>query len=275
MPLEAGTYSVSVKIDDMTYKGSSDTTLTIGKVPLLINADTTTKIYGEEIPELILLFDSLLGYDTKYHIDELPTISTSAYDTSEVGLYPITLTGGNDRNYNITLQNGILEVKPAPLKVIASDIEVNEGNQIPELNYTFEGFVNGDNESDLDKKPTIEIENESLPLIPGEYTIKVSGAADKNYTITFQNGLLIINAVTGIEDEEGNSLIQIYPNPASPNQPFAIKAPQNATFEIFDVQGNKLFRKKMEGETENIQLKQGLYILKFLDYPNVPKILVE
>ncbi|WP_020528645.1 FG-GAP-like repeat-containing protein [Flexithrix dorotheae] len=275
LPLEAGTYNVSVKIKDKTYTGSSDTTLTINKVPLLIKADTISKIYGEEVPELTFSFDSLRGYDTKYHIDELPTISTSADDTSDVGLFPIILTGGSDRNYIISLQNGIMEVKAAPLKIIASDIEINEGNLIPELNYTFDGFVNGDNESDLDKKPSIKIEEESVPLSPGEYTINVSGAEDKNYTITFQNGLLVINAVTGLEDEYGNSLIQVYPNPVRPNQPFSIKAPQNVVFEIYDVQGNKLLSKKMEDEIENIQLKQGLYFLKFLDYPSVHKILVD
>ena len=63
-------------------------------------------------------------------IDTPPTVGTAATGASPVGTYPITLTGGADDNYTLTLQNGTLTVTP-PL--VAPSI-VRRFHQLPKQN---------------------------------------------------------------------------------------------------------------------------------------------
>lgn len=84
-------------------------TLTINKAPLTATAENKSFEYGKEIPELTITYTGFV-YDDDVSSITPPEISTTATSTSEVGTYPITLTGGSAENYNLVLVDGILTI---------------------------------------------------------------------------------------------------------------------------------------------------------------------
>ncbi|RAI88112.1 MBG domain-containing protein, partial [Algoriphagus yeomjeoni] len=125
-------------------------TLTIGKKEVTITADNKSKTYGEVNPTLTFSYDGLVNGDTK--VTNEPSISTTATASSNVGTYPITLTGGMDQNYTITMVNGTLTVTKATLKIQANAHSKIFGSSDPELTFIATGFKGTDNITSLTGK---------------------------------------------------------------------------------------------------------------------------
>lgn len=84
--------------------------LTVNKAVLTASVDNKTKTFGDPNPPLTFTYSGFKDSDNPSVIDVPPSITTIATPTSNVGTYPITLTGGNDNNYLITASNGTLTV---------------------------------------------------------------------------------------------------------------------------------------------------------------------
>ncbi|WP_205603713.1 MBG domain-containing protein, partial [Cyclobacterium sp. SYSU L10401] len=118
--------------------------IVIDKAALTLTADDKSKVYGEENPALTFSYTGLVNGDTE--VSEEPGISTTATGSSSVGTYPVTLTGGSDANYDISLAAGELEVTQAALTITADDKSKIYGEANPTLTFTYTGLVNGDTE---------------------------------------------------------------------------------------------------------------------------------
>ena len=139
-PVDAGTYIVTIIVDDPHYEGEATLTIEITPADLTIIADDKTRHYGEENPVLTMSFEGFKGDDDASSIT-LPNIATEATIRSPVKLggYPITLTGGYARNYTLTLRNGTLTiVKSVPVigNATAEDITYGDPLSESELNGT-------------------------------------------------------------------------------------------------------------------------------------------
>ncbi len=88
-------------------------TLTINKANLTITADDKSKVFGDPIPALTMSYSGFANSDNEGDLDVLPGLSTSATASSNVGDYTISLTGGSDNNYSLTLNPGILSITKA------------------------------------------------------------------------------------------------------------------------------------------------------------------
>ncbi|MEW5819887.1 MAG: leukotoxin LktA family filamentous adhesin, partial [Cyanobacteriota bacterium] len=88
-----------------------DNSLTIDPAPLSINANNTSKIYGDANPAFSSTFTGLKAGDLP--ADYTVSYSTPATIASNIGNYSITPSGVVDSNYNITFNNGILTIDPA------------------------------------------------------------------------------------------------------------------------------------------------------------------
>ena len=81
-----------------------------------------------------------------------PTISTTATQSSAVGEYPITLEGGSDDNYEITLEAGTLTIGKKALTITADDKQKTYGEANPTLTFSYDGLTNGDTQVSIEPK---------------------------------------------------------------------------------------------------------------------------
>lgn len=176
---------------NITYKPG---TLTVIPQNLILIASNIVNEYGDPIP--ILKYDSygLKGDDTLLSalVDE-PILSTTAKETSNVGEYPITISGGTSKNYIIGYRRGTLTITKAKLTVIAEDAERVYGDHNPKFTCTYLGLKLIDTETTaFSSLPNIECTATKTSDV-GQYTISVEGGTSHNYEVTtYQNGLLTI-----------------------------------------------------------------------------------
>ena len=109
----AGTYDITINdVSDSNYALQCQAgTLTVTKAPLTVTADDKTYDIGsDEFPRLTMTFSGFKNADTEDSVEQWPSISCSATMDSPVGQYPITLSGGYDKNYFLNLKNGTLTI---------------------------------------------------------------------------------------------------------------------------------------------------------------------
>ncbi|MGE0076239.1 MAG: PKD domain-containing protein [Bacteroidales bacterium] len=111
------------------------------------------------------------------------------------GTHTLTVTFTPDDNlYQQSTQTVTYTVNKASLVATADNITLAVGSAIPELTFTYAGFVNGDDVSDLDLAP-VATTNVTTTSNAGDYTIYVLAGFDKNYEITYQQGTLTLTTL--------------------------------------------------------------------------------
>mgnify|MGYP000913120811 FL=1 len=85
-----------------------DGSLTVAPAPLTITAENKSKVYGEAIPLLTANCSGFVLGETAANLTALPTLTTTATATSDIGLYPITASGAASPNYTISYVDGVL-----------------------------------------------------------------------------------------------------------------------------------------------------------------------
>src|SRR5262249_42656266 len=170
----------------------ADGTLTINKASLTATANNISKTYGAVNPSFPASYTGFLGTDNASVIDTPPTGNTTATQFSNVGTYPITLSGASDNNYNFTYGGGTLPVNKASLSATADNLSKTYGSVNPSLTLTYSGFVGLDNASVIDTPPSVSTAATQFSNT-GSYNILVSGGTDNNYALTLNNGTLTIN----------------------------------------------------------------------------------
>jgi len=158
----------------------------ITKATLTATAADKTKVYGATNPELTFAYtDWVNGVET---IDTPPTISTTVTTATAVGANTgsITLSGGSDNNYTFNLVTGSLAVTKAELTVTATDKAKVYGATIPELTFTYSGWQNDNDATDLTTEPTASTTVTAFSNVY-VYTngITLAGGVDENYSFTY------------------------------------------------------------------------------------------
>ena len=182
-----GTYDIilkkgTLKNYNVTYvKG----TLTIEKAPLNIAAGTYTKKQGEEMPELKLTYTGFKNKDNKDVLTKQPAVSCDANEASAPGVYPVTVSGAEARNYDISYTNGKLIITEADAVIITAK---SYTRQYGDANPTFEYTVDG---AELEGTPEIICEATELSPV-GTYDIIVKQGTVSNYNVTYVAGTLTI-----------------------------------------------------------------------------------
>ncbi|MBL7872716.1 MAG: gliding motility-associated C-terminal domain-containing protein, partial [Cyclobacteriaceae bacterium] len=186
-------------------------TLTVNISPLIAKASDLSKIYGQVNPTLTIVYTGFLNGDNVTSITP-PTISTTAGTASDVGSYPINLSGGSAVNYGLILQPGTLTVSKAQLNVSANNQTRLYGSANPSLTLSYSGFVNGENQTVIDSAPIISTPATLVSPV-GSYPINISGGSDNNYNLNYTNGTLTITKVTLTASVANASKIYGSPNP--------------------------------------------------------------
>ena len=123
----------------------------------------------------------------------IATISGNILTIKKAGTTKVTATQEGDNTYKPFEKEFTLTINKAALTIKANDITMTEGDEIPELTVSYEGFKYNDNASSLTNQPTVSTTASSSSPV-GTYPITVSGAASDNYSFTYINGTLTVVA---------------------------------------------------------------------------------
>ena len=116
LPKNAGVYDVKATFtgNANVTGGTATNTVTIGKAPLTVAANNITKVVGTENPTLTIAYGGFVNNEDASVLTALPAASTTATKLSDIGEYPITVSGGSAANYSFVYVPGILTVSPLP-----------------------------------------------------------------------------------------------------------------------------------------------------------------
>ena len=228
LPKNAGNYTVVVTATG-NYSGTATKTFTISPKALTDNDVTlsaTSFVYNKSNQKPTVTVkdgEAVLVSDAEYTL-------TNDGGTDVGSAYPVSVVGKG--NYSGTV-NKSFAITPKDLLVKVGNYEMTEGEEVPVFVIAYEGFVGEEDENVLDELPIASTTATSLSPA-GEYAIIVSGGSAKNYTFTYQNGILTIKESTGI------GIIRL-----------------GSEVDVFDLRGNKVASrvKSLQG------LPKGVYII--------------
>jgi hypothetical protein len=234
--------------------------LTITKAPLTVSVGSTSRNYGASNPVFAVTYSGFRNSDSKTSLTVQPQAVCAAVQNSNVGTYPITVSGGNATNYSFTYMPDTLMITKAPLTITAENKQRNKGEENPSFTLLYAGFKNSENQSVLDVLPTVScVAGINSPA--GIYDIVLAGGSDNNYNYTLVYGKLEVTNPSSLA--EINSLeISIYPNPAKDY--IFIKSEQPIEkVEIFNQSGICVLRNENVVEKLDVSsLANGLYFAR-------------
>lgn len=200
-----GTHAVSITGLNMvadsvsanySFTDSDTATATITARPITVTAQANSKVY-----------DGLDTSTTNAAVTSVTTLAvgdtatfTQTYDFVDVDTaIAITPTntdvvsdGNGGANYTVTYTSAnVGTITPAPLTITADDLTKVYGDANPVATATYDGFITGEDENDLDTDVTLVIVANSQTDV-NDHTITAFGAADSNYSITHENGNISI-----------------------------------------------------------------------------------
>ena len=168
--------------------------MTVVKADLIVDADPTTRVYGDANPTFSLSYTGFKNGEDETDLDVLANAATSATILSDVGTYTIITSGGSDNNYNYIYQTGTLTISKATLIATMQNTSRVYGDASPTFTANYTGFKNGQNAGVID---TLAVGSSAGPTANvGTYAITGSGAFDNNYTFSYVNGTMTVNKAT-------------------------------------------------------------------------------
>jgi len=172
-------------------------TFEVAKRTLTVTAENKQKNYGEANPALTVRYSGFAAGEDASVLYGTIRLLTPAHTASAAGTYPIVVGGVLAENYDLKFVNGTLTIHKLPLMITAQ----NAGKTYDGVAYaggngvTYEGFVNGENESVLGG--SLRFAGAAQGAInAGDYDIVPEGLTAANYAITYANGKLTISKAT-------------------------------------------------------------------------------
>ncbi|MBR4649640.1 MAG: hypothetical protein IKO67_05765 [Bacteroidaceae bacterium] len=119
---DVGTATVTVT-GKGAYKDTDNATFTITQAPLTVTADDKERHEDDEVsPELTISYSGWKGSDDESMLLTAPTIQCAVTADSPMGTYPITVSGGEARNYYLVYVNGTFTVsEPVAVTSLKAD----------------------------------------------------------------------------------------------------------------------------------------------------------
>ena len=166
---------------NVTYENG---VMTIVKAPLDIKADDKTVMQGEELPSFTATYDGFKLNDDESSLKKAPVFSCEAVSSTQLGEYPITVTGAESDDYDIAYCNGVLRVIEPEITVRVVNMSRTFGDENPSFEYIVEGGT-------LQGEPVLRCEATPYSKV-GEYVIIIEKGGVTNNSVTFVNGILSV-----------------------------------------------------------------------------------
>ena len=138
--------------------------------------------YGEDNPQFNITYSGFLSGDDENIILTKPTVSTTATKTSNVGDYPITISGGVASNYEFVYEPGVLTVTKAPLSAKVDDVTKVYGAQNPAFTIDYYGLKNDETVPAWTTRPTFQTDATQSSGV-GQYEVKALNGVPVNYDL--------------------------------------------------------------------------------------------
>lgn len=159
--------------------------LTITKAPLKVKAEDKTRLENTDNPVLTVVYSGFRNDETEAVLDTKPTVTTTATKSSIPGTYPITVSGGSAKNYELSYVNGTLTVTAGSLMLTAKSYTRAYGEENPTFEYEKSGTAT------LRGTPVITCAATKTSPV-GVYDIFIAKGSVENENVTYVNGKLTI-----------------------------------------------------------------------------------
>jgi hypothetical protein len=135
-PTNAGIYEIELIISETGYaRDTFSSNLIISQVPLEISVNDTTIVYGSPQPLYSFNYSGFVNGETTLVLDEHPQASVDDVWPLLPGIYPISLSGGNDNNYQLQMENGNLTIVAAQADSVTFNPLVFQYNGLPQIPF--------------------------------------------------------------------------------------------------------------------------------------------
>ena len=143
-----GSYNTTVPVtftkDDVSFTANIHYAYSIKPADLIVKANNVSCEYGEGNQNLSYSYSGFVNGENESVLTTQPTVSTTATKTSDVGSYPITVSGGTAANYTLAYESGTLTVMKAPLTAKVNNATKQYGKDNPSFTATYTGLKNGE-----------------------------------------------------------------------------------------------------------------------------------
>lgn len=204
-----GNYLVSILKEEGT-----GATFTINKREVTIKAvDIASRVYNGKVQDYYDVNEFTYANDSLQVVDNA-TVSYLYVNDNNVSVttknaykYGILINGitfedeENINNYvvNYSTEKGYFEILKKDLLITSIDKEIIYGNEFEDKEVSYDGFVEGENESVLSGSLSITSTYKKYDDVD-EYPIISTGLTSQNYEITYKDGLLTVSKATLINN---------------------------------------------------------------------------
>lgn len=241
-------------------------TLTVLPRTLIAYVGNYERVYNEENPMFEVKYEGFVVNENEKVLKEKAIASTTAIKTSDVGTYPIIVSGGSADNYQFSYTSGTLTINKAEQTISwEQDLsKLNVGDQIElkatassglPITYTMDSnnvaeiYVAGKDKTYLDCKAE------------GQFYLRAVQEGNKNYySSTRVNKMVVIGNGSSSVRSLDDSSVKIF------RIPFGIRV-KDATIgemiHVYSIDGILQKSTKIEGQITDIQLfDKKVYIIK-------------
>ena len=193
----------------------------------------------------------------------IATCSLAIGDTLNAGVYNLVATFQPADTTLSTVSDTItLTVNKVVLEVTVADVTINQGDAMPEFAIKYNGFVLGENESNLTTAPVASCNANTNEA--GTYNIEFKAGIDGNYEFVYKDGTLtVLKKDDDVAINETAAIFEVYPNPS--NGTFFVNAGDEAQeVRIFNSTGKLVKVETIEGVTriDISEYADGMYFVK-------------
>ena len=174
------THSSGISVNGYIY-------IEIEKKDLLIMVNDASRRYGDDNPKFEVKYSGFINDEDESVLLEKPVASTSATPKSDVGTYPITVSGGSAKNYILGYKVGVLTVNKASLSAKVVDVSRLYGAKNPDFSLSYQGLKNNETAPKWTTSPTFTTDATTSSGV-GEYPVNAT-ANPTNYALTISPGI--------------------------------------------------------------------------------------
>ena len=183
--------------DNFTAAESLVLPVTVAKRTLAVSVADTSRYYGEANPDFAITYEGFVAGENEENLTQKPVASCAA-DSSSLGSFPITLSGGLSDNYDFVFTHATLTIKSIPTQLTVLPIDAKTYGDQP---FALPTVTTNSKQGAITyaiADTTVATIADGLVYIKGagETTLTVKQAATDSYTAAEQTLPLTVSKAT-------------------------------------------------------------------------------